>query len=1223
MVHLYDAGSRPGGAVRDTVVLYPRVRLFFRLVGMKDNFQEKLDQLKSGAGIRPGTECPSETEWLPLAAGLLPEAQANELIEHTTNCDVCSLLLRQATEDFAEEVTAGETEQLSSLSTSHPEWQQGFAQKLAKAEPKRSAPAMSWWSFLAWKPRVAPQFAWVYGLATVGLVVASVWLVRNQRRPSLDQLIASAYTEQRPFEPRIAGAAYGPVRQQRSGERSSFGQPAALSQAIYLIKEKLAARPDDTQLLISRGRVELLEGNYEMAIGTFGGLADTHPDSPALLTDLATAYFQRGEARDRASDYGHAVELLSRALAKNPDDPVALFNRAIALEKTYAYDQAIRDWEQYLRLEPSGDWAAEAQRRLNDLREKMKAHEKPAAMLQTDPLVAASLLRFRAANSGLGSWATALDEEYLDLAVREWLPSLYVAVDSQSQATRTRRPAQWDALTVTAEVLRTHHRDPWLADFLSDLPSESASPNTVRQFAAALDVLGRAAKANASGDPDSARLFAETAVRFFTELSSTAGVLRAREEIIYALMRETRTKDCIRAASKQLWEKDLESYAWLKGQALLWNATCQSFAGNLDSAQRLSDQAMELTQSKSYTGQHLRSVLFASGFLRSEERNWDETRNGLRTFWADFNNPFHAYEFYVELANLAEDAERWHLARLVWREATGMIEKTPDRLFAAAAHYNLAVAAMRVRDLAEADSEFRIASQQFAAFPDSPTGRLYGAKSEILLAAVELQQERFDSTQAHLEIARPHLVDISSTWTAFNYYETLGELHLQRGNVLEAEKALWSALQVSEPRLRSLQSDADRLAWERDAGRAYRNLVQMYARQPNNVARALELWEWYRASALRGSGPSAFRKARGYGTLNVGLGSPLLSPVKNTLPTLNHETVISFARLPSGVAAWIFDDRGVSFAWISSSEEDLTHRIKHFAYLCAHPSSDLAHLQQEGRDLYDLLIGPFAQHLQPNRLLIVEPDSVLSEVPWSALVDSHGEYLGTNIVIVVSPGLGYWLNLRSPTTISPEQSALVVAMPTLATAITPRFSPLPDADREAQSVASRFRHSQLLSGTEVTLQRITHGLSGRTVFHFAGHAISGPKQNGLVLASPPSPVGAADEPILLSASDLDRRLLRSLQLVVLSACATAETEEGFSEPDNLVRSFLRTGVPNVVASRWPVDSYITAETMAEFYSHLFDGLPTAYALHRTVNTLRQRPNTSHPYYWAAFGSYGR
>ena len=271
--------------------------------------------------------------WLPLAAGLLPEAQSNELIEHSTNCDVCASLLRQATEDFAEEVTTGETEQISSLSTSQPEWQQRFAQKLATAQPKPVAPAMNWLSLFAWKRRVVPRFAWVYGLAAVVLVFATAWLIRIQRTPSLDQLIASAYTEQRPFELRIAGSAYGPVRQQRSGERSSFGQPAALSQAIYLIKEKLAIRPDDTELLIARGRVELLEGNYEMAIRTFGGLADTHPDSPALLTDLATAYFQRGEARDRASDYGHAVELLSRALANNPNAPVALFNRAIALER--------------------------------------------------------------------------------------------------------------------------------------------------------------------------------------------------------------------------------------------------------------------------------------------------------------------------------------------------------------------------------------------------------------------------------------------------------------------------------------------------------------------------------------------------------------------------------------------------------------------------------------------------------------------------------------------------------------------------------------------------------------------------------------------------------------------------------------------------------------------------------------------------------------------------
>ena len=195
-------------------------------------------------------------------------------------------------------------------------------------------------------------------------------------------------------------------------------------------------------------------------------------------------------------------------------------------------------------------------------------------------------------------------------------------------------------------------------------------------------------------------------------------------------------------------------------------------------------------------------------------------------------------------------------------------------------------------------------------------------------------------------------------------------------------------------------------------------------------------------------------------------------------------------------------------------------------------------------------------------------------------------------------------------------------MPVLGPATARRFSPLPDADREARSIASHFRNSQLLSGTEVTLRRIRQGLMGSAVFHFAGHAVSGPKTNALVLASVPAD-GIANGPTLLSASELDEELLKNLRLVVLSACATAETEQGFSVPDTLVRTFLRTGVPHVVASRWPVDSRITAVTMSDFYSRLISGRRTADALHQTANDLLRNPDTAHPYYWAAFASYGR
>jgi len=152
---------------------------------------------------------------------------------------------------------------------------------------------------------------------------------------------------------------------------------------------------------------------------------------------------------------------------------------------------------------------------------------------------------------------------------------------------------------------------------------------------------------------------------------------------------------------------------------------------------------------------------------------------------------------------------------------------------------------------------------------------------------------------------------------------------------------------------------------------------------------------------------------------------------------------------------------------------------------------------------------------------------------------------------------------------------------------------------------------------------IRRELSRSDVFHFAGHALSGVKQSGLVLASLPEEQGGNDEPALLSAGELDKADLQSLQLVVLSACATAETEKGFVSPDTLVRVFLHAGVPHVIATHWPIDSHSTKQMMAEFYSRVLEKISIDQALQQAARQLRVQPATAHPYYWAAFNSYGR
>jgi tetratricopeptide (TPR) repeat protein len=914
------------------------------LVQMYEDLQRRLGQLDAAAGARPNPDCASEAIWWGVAAGHLPEAQVAELLQHSTRCDACGLLLRLAIEDFAEQEAEQEIKCLTTLPSAQEGWQISLAARLVAARTHRSQPnkllavvsksARSLADRFAWHPRGA--YTWAYAAAAIVVVVAAAWFLRAGRQPSIDQLIANAYVEKRPFELRIASAAYGPVRQERGGERSAFAQPADLLRAEYLIKEGLAARPNDESLLVASGKVELLEGHYDEAIRTFGRMLDAQPDSPALLTDLATAYFQRAVATDRAVDYGQTIELLGRTLAKKPDDPVALFNRAIALQKMYAYEEAIRDWQHYLRVDPKGDWADEARKRLSELQEKIKARDRPAAFLQSDPVAAVPFLRARADSQSTSpaSWPASLDEEYLDLAVRQWLAGLYVSADSSHRKSWRPEQSVRHALAAAADVFRTRHRDPWLADLLRELPADSASPNAAESLVKGIAFLAQAANANASGDPDSARPLAESAARLFHTFKSDAGYLRAREEIIYSLVRAGLVRDCIQAAGQQLRETKLELYPWLNGQAILWDATCQGFAGNIGLAQQLSERALEFTKNTAYAGQHLRSILFASGFLRSTERNWQDTRAGLQKFWDELHNPFHGYESYLELAILAEEAEHNHLALQLYREAVGMIEKTPDRSFRAVAHYRLAVAAMRVQDLSEAESEFKITDDQFAAHSLSETGRFYRTLAEIQWAAVAVQQGRLELAAARLEQARPLLAAVSDSENAFQYYKTLGELNFRRGNLLEAEQALQTALNIAQVELSSLQSEGDRFAWERDTAPPYRMLVELCARKPDVIC-ALEVWERHLAASLRGLGGAS--SARHLKTANpeTNSGPPFQVRIGETLPTFKYETVISFVYLPSGVGAWAFDDRGVNFARILASKEELAGRIRKFAHLCA------------------------------------------------------------------------------------------------------------------------------------------------------------------------------------------------------------------------------------------------------------------------------------------------
>jgi tetratricopeptide (TPR) repeat protein len=250
---------------------------------------------------------------------------------------------------------------LELLESSKPEWRRKVAWRMAEAS----------------RGRPAYMRTWLARAAAVLLAVGAGWQAWNQWMPhDPARLIASAYTEQRPFEYRVPGAAYAPIRQER-GVTSSFERPQALNDAISKIGGELKKNPEDVKWMDLRARAEMVGRDPEAAIATLQHALEQKPGDADLLADIGAAYALRADDQSRAVDYGYAIDYLNRSIRKRPNSAEAVFNLALIYERMNSYDLAIGEWQQYLKLDPAGAWSKDALRHLAELEQKKKPGKQP------------------------------------------------------------------------------------------------------------------------------------------------------------------------------------------------------------------------------------------------------------------------------------------------------------------------------------------------------------------------------------------------------------------------------------------------------------------------------------------------------------------------------------------------------------------------------------------------------------------------------------------------------------------------------------------------------------------------------------------------------------------------------------------------------------------------------------------------------------------------------
>lgn len=184
------------------------------------------------------------------------------------------------------------------------------------------------------------------------------------------------------------------------------------------------------------------------------------------------------------------------------------------------------------------------------------------------------------------------------------------------------------------------------------------------------------------------------------------------------------------------------------------------------------------------------------------------------------------------------------------------------------------------------------------------------------------------------------------------------------------------------------------------------------------------------------------------------------------------------------------------------------------------------------------------------------------------------------------------------------------------------------AEQKLDKGQSEVRTDAQFSDTELDSDT---SLDQFRIIHFATHGlVTAPRPDCPARPALVTSFGGGKSDGLLTFREVfDLKL--DADLVILSACDTAGqasvaasreagvTTGGNYALDGLVRAFVGAGARTVIASHWPVpDDFDATKRLIGGVIDAKPGEPLAAALEHAEETLMDDPNTSHPFYWAAF-----
>ncbi|MEP3421671.1 MAG: CHAT domain-containing protein [Erythrobacter sp.] len=321
---------------------------------------------------------------------------------------------------------------------------------------------------------------------------------------------------------------------------------------------------------------------------------------------------------------------------------------------------------------------------------------------------------------------------------------------------------------------------------------------------------------------------------------------------------------------------------------------------------------------------------------------------------------------------------------------------------------------------------------------------------------------------------------------------------------------------------------------------------------------------------------------------------------------------------------------------------------------------------ERARGLYIRLFGQIEEEMAGVKHIIFEPDGPLLQLPPQVLIASQEgvdaylertedesedlydyreiDWLGRTREVSIAVSPRGFLNIRRIAPSRAKKSYLGVgsnALPTQQSESTDPCAWTLDTwrdpidpgelffaaskygeDKSSVAVGDAFSDTALLANEE---------LSDYRVVHFATHGlVTAPKPNCPARPALVTSFGDESSDGLLSFKEIfDLNL--DADVVILSACDTAGMATSAASRDagvvgggnyaldGLVRAFVGAGARAVVASHWPVpDDFDATQRLVQGLITGEPGQGLSSSLSDAQRGLMEDPDTSHPFYWAAF-----